>query len=162
MSLRASKLIGVPVIGLDHVSVGEIDDVLTGRDQAAVVVVRTGGFLGLGGKLVALPFAEILWNTDAVSRAPAPSVSGGVGGSNSTNSDPAERMPGARISMEALRATEEGQGGRISADTGPVTTGAADQTTTLAMGKPIRAMIRLTKAELEQAPAFRYTVRGSE
>jgi hypothetical protein len=129
-SLRASKLIGVPVIGLDHVSVGEIDDVLTGRDQAAVVVVRTGGFLGHGGKLVALPFAEILWNTDDVSRAPTPSASGGVGGSNSTNSDPAERMPGARISTEALRV--------------------------------IRAMVRLTKAELEQAPAFRYTVRGSE
>jgi hypothetical protein len=44
------------VIGLDHVSVGEIDDVLIGGDQAGVVVVRTGGFLGLGGKLVALPF----------------------------------------------------------------------------------------------------------
>ena len=41
----------------------------------------------------------------------------------------------------------------------------AQQATTLAMGKsggPIRAMVRLTKAELEQAPAFRYTVRGSE
>jgi septal ring factor EnvC (AmiA/AmiB activator) len=72
MSLRASKLTGVPVIGLDHVSVGEIDDVLIGGDQAAVVVVRTGGFLGLGGKLVALPFDQVLWNMGDVSRAPTP------------------------------------------------------------------------------------------
>jgi hypothetical protein len=46
-SLRASKLMGVPVIGLDHVSVGEIDDVLTGRDQAAVVVVGLQGCWGV-------------------------------------------------------------------------------------------------------------------
>jgi septal ring factor EnvC (AmiA/AmiB activator) len=60
MSLRASKLTGVPVVGLDHVSVGEIDDVLIGGDKAAVVVVRTAGFLSLGGKLVALPFDQVL------------------------------------------------------------------------------------------------------
>ena len=65
-------------------------------------------------------------------------------------------MPGAQISTDALRATEEGQGGRVSADTGPVTTGAAEQATALV------AMVRMTKAELEQAPAFRYTARGSE
>jgi hypothetical protein len=164
-SLRASKLMGVPVIGLDHVSVGEIDDVLTGRDQAAVVVVRIAGFLGRGGKLVALPFDQILWNTEDVSRAPMPGAGGAARESSSPSADPAERMPGAQISTEALRATEEGQGGRVSADTGPVTTGAADTATTLVIGRsggPIRAMVRLTKAELEQAPAFRYNARSSE
>jgi hypothetical protein len=165
ISLRASKLTGVPVIGLDHVSVGEIDDVLIGGDQAGVVVVRTGGILGLGGKLVALPFDQVLWNTGDASRALTPGASGAAGEAPQPSADPAERMPGAQISTGALRATEEGQGGRVSADTGPVTTGAAEQATALVMGKsggPVRAMVRLTKAELEQAPAFRYTARSSE
>jgi PRC-barrel domain len=165
MSLRASKLTGVPVIGLDHVSVGEIDDVLIGGDQAGVVVVRTGGILGLGGKLVALPFEQFLWNTGDPSRAPAPRASVAPRDAPGSGETSAERMPGAQISTDALRATEEGQGGRVSADTGPVTTGAAEQATALVVGTsggPVQAMVRLTNAELEQAPAFRYTVRSAE
>jgi hypothetical protein len=134
MSLRASKLTGVPVIGLDHVSVGEIDDVLIGGDQAGVVVVRTGGILGLGGKLVALPFEQFLWNTGDPSRAPTPGASVAPRDAPGSGATSAERMPGAQISTDALRATEEGQGGRVSADTGPVTTGAAEQATALVVG----------------------------
>ena len=51
--------------------------VLVVEGQAAAIVIRTGGFLGLGGKLVALPFDQVLWNTGDVSSAPIPSRAAG-------------------------------------------------------------------------------------
>jgi hypothetical protein len=54
---RASKLIGASVVGPDDKSIGDINDVLIGRDGGVdAVVVGVGGFLGIGEKNVAIPF----------------------------------------------------------------------------------------------------------
>ena len=46
-SLRASKLVGIKVIGMDHVRVGEIEDVLLTEDgRVRAVVIGVGGCLG--------------------------------------------------------------------------------------------------------------------
>jgi sporulation protein YlmC with PRC-barrel domain len=163
-ALRLSKLVGVSVIGLDHNRIGEIEEVLVDRDgKAQAVVIGVGGFLGIGEKSVAVPFDTVLWNTGNVSdvtspsaslkpsEAPPPRASGG-----------AEHMPGAQVSTDALQASNEREGGQVNPQTGPVTTGATERATVPVVDPdeaPKRTMVHLTKAQLEQAPAFRYNGR---
>ena len=62
---RASKLVGVSVMGADQKKIGKIDDVLFDHDgNAQVIVVGVGGFLGLGGKEVGVPFKAMQWRTE--------------------------------------------------------------------------------------------------
>ena len=62
---RASKLVGVSVMGPDQKKIGKIDDVLFDHDgNAQVIVVGVGGFLGLGGKEVGVPFKTMQWRTE--------------------------------------------------------------------------------------------------
>jgi hypothetical protein len=60
---RASKLVGVDVYGPNDEKVGDINDVLISHDgQVAAVVIGVGGFLGIGEKNVALPYASLQWS----------------------------------------------------------------------------------------------------
>ena len=57
---RASKLSGKDVVNSKNEAIGEIDDFVIGRDDHALfVVLQVGGFLGVGGHLVALPFDNL-------------------------------------------------------------------------------------------------------
>lgn len=57
---RSSKLVGASVYGQDNASIGEISDVLISSDgKVQAVVVGVGGFIGVGEKDVALPFAAL-------------------------------------------------------------------------------------------------------
>jgi sporulation protein YlmC with PRC-barrel domain len=56
---RVSKLIGRDVINEQNEEIGEIDDFVIGRDKVLFVILQVGGFLGLGGRLVALPATAI-------------------------------------------------------------------------------------------------------
>jgi sporulation protein YlmC with PRC-barrel domain len=168
-SMRLSKLKGVDVIGEDHVKIGDIDEVLIDRDgRLQAVVVGVGGFLGIGGKDIAIPYDQIAWNTGDVSRATVPSASTGPGNTPSAEearTAAAERMPGSNVSDQALDAVPEGRSGSVDPGTGPVTTGATDRApATVAVvgsGGPERAEVRLTKADIENAPAFRYADQGN-
>jgi sporulation protein YlmC with PRC-barrel domain len=161
-SLRVSKLTGVDVIGQDHVKLGEIEEVLVSRDgRVEAVVVGTGGLFGLGGKTIALPYDQILWNTGDVSRAQSPSAS--LSPENAPPAEPAEaaadRMPGVGVSEGALNAVPEGRSGVVDPATGPVTTGAIDRPATVMVtgaGAPEGAEVRLTRADIAEAPEFRY------
>jgi sporulation protein YlmC with PRC-barrel domain len=54
---RASKLVGVAVMGADQKKIGKIADVLVDHDgNAQTIVISVGGFLGIGSKDVAVPF----------------------------------------------------------------------------------------------------------
>jgi hypothetical protein len=54
---RASKVIGETVVNDGNETVGKVDDVIIGNDgKSAFVVLSVGGFLGVGSKLVALPY----------------------------------------------------------------------------------------------------------
>ncbi len=58
-AFRASKLVGSNVYNQSGQTVGSVDDLLIGEDgKISQAVVSVGGFLGIGGKLVAVPFNE--------------------------------------------------------------------------------------------------------
>ncbi|MDJ0388399.1 PRC-barrel domain-containing protein [Roseomonas sp. E05] len=56
---RASKLIGAEVYGNDNKKIGEIDDLLVGNSGGMQAVISVGGFLGIGDKLVSVPYSEL-------------------------------------------------------------------------------------------------------
>lgn len=54
--LRTSDLVGHRVYGPGGEDVGEVEDVLINRDgQLAALVIEVGGFLGIGGRQIAVP-----------------------------------------------------------------------------------------------------------
>lgn len=65
--VRASKLIGATVYSDQNEGVGSVDDlIMTDGNKVTVVVVSVGGFLGLGSKLVAVPFDQLRRDADRV------------------------------------------------------------------------------------------------
>ncbi len=79
---RLSQLIGANVYNDRSESIGEVDDIILatptamgatspspgstmppGAMQGPVAVIQVGGFLGMGGRLVAIPLSELHWNT---------------------------------------------------------------------------------------------------
>lgn len=58
--IRAGRLIGATVYGEQSEAIGSVDDlVMTEGDKVTVAVISVGGFLGLGSKLVAVPFGQL-------------------------------------------------------------------------------------------------------
>lgn len=58
--VRVSSIVGATVYGNDGVDLGKIDDlVITKGDNVTLAVVSVGGFLGVGRKLVAFPYAAL-------------------------------------------------------------------------------------------------------
>lgn len=57
---RASKLVGATVVNSADESIGKIDDlVVNPQDKVTYAIVSVGGFLGVGNKLVAVPFSSL-------------------------------------------------------------------------------------------------------
>ena len=60
---RASRVIGAAVYNESNESIGEVDDiVLPATGGAPVAIVSVGGFLGIGAKLVAVPYERLRMN----------------------------------------------------------------------------------------------------
>jgi hypothetical protein len=59
---RLSKVIGSSVINDKNEKIGTIDDLIADKDkkQLNFAVLQVGGFLGLGGRLVAVPFDSLV------------------------------------------------------------------------------------------------------
>jgi sporulation protein YlmC with PRC-barrel domain len=58
--VRASKLIGAAVYNDRDEKVGSVEDLVLGKDNKADdVIVSVGGFLGMGNKLVAVPYTQL-------------------------------------------------------------------------------------------------------
>jgi hypothetical protein len=58
--VRASKLIGAAVYNDRDEKVGSVDDLIMGKDNKADdVIVSVGGFLGMGTKLVSVPYTQL-------------------------------------------------------------------------------------------------------
>jgi hypothetical protein len=51
---RASKLMGQDVYNEKNEKIGEIDDIIIDKDRVLFAVLEIGGFLGIGGRLVAV------------------------------------------------------------------------------------------------------------
>jgi sporulation protein YlmC with PRC-barrel domain len=57
---RASKVIGASVVNEANDTVGKVDDIIIGEDgKTPFVVLAVGGFLGMGDKLVVLPYEQL-------------------------------------------------------------------------------------------------------
>ena len=57
---RASKIIGAAVYNDKDQKIGSVDDILLGQDRkAAQAVISVGGVLGLGAKLVEVPYDKL-------------------------------------------------------------------------------------------------------
>lgn len=60
---RASKIVGGDVMNEANEKIGHIDDlIVTERDRVPFAVLSVGGFLGMGDRLVAVPFNSIELN----------------------------------------------------------------------------------------------------
>ncbi len=59
---RMSKLIGSTVINDKNEKIGSLDDVIAAKDkkQLDFAILQVGGFLGVGGHLIAVPFDSLV------------------------------------------------------------------------------------------------------
>ena len=57
---RASKLKGETVVNDQNERIGTIDDIVIGGDRALFAILQVGGFLGVGGHLVAVPYESLV------------------------------------------------------------------------------------------------------
>ena len=58
-AMRTSKIVGSAVYNDHDQKVGSIDDLIISKDKAVHAVVSVGGFLGIGSKMVEVPFDKL-------------------------------------------------------------------------------------------------------
>jgi len=127
--LMASDLIGTRVVSANNESIGDINDVIVDRKgQVMAVVVGVGGFLGIGEKDVAVPFGSL----DFAGDRQASATNDGSGNVATTGSTTA----GTSNSNMATNNASAGTGNTAS-------------------NEPDHVILRMTKAELQAAPAFK-------
>ncbi|WP_206931085.1 hypothetical protein [Roseococcus thiosulfatophilus] len=74
---RMSQVIGANVYNDENNSIGSVDDIIlvppagaaaagaaAGAGRGPLAVIQVGGFLGLGGRLVAVPLTDLQWNAE--------------------------------------------------------------------------------------------------
>jgi sporulation protein YlmC with PRC-barrel domain len=57
---RMSKLVGSTVVNDKNEKIGTVDDVIADNKQLSFAVLQVGGFLGLGGHLVVVPYSSLV------------------------------------------------------------------------------------------------------
>jgi sporulation protein YlmC with PRC-barrel domain len=61
---RFSQLKGETVYNSTNEKVGELDDLIIGKDRVLFAIIQVGGFLGIGSRLVAVPYTSLQINDD--------------------------------------------------------------------------------------------------
>jgi sporulation protein YlmC with PRC-barrel domain len=56
---RFSKLRGQAIYNSTSQKIGELDDLIVGKDRVLFAIVQVGGFLGIGSRLVAVPYTSL-------------------------------------------------------------------------------------------------------
>jgi sporulation protein YlmC with PRC-barrel domain len=161
--MRGSKLMGIDVYGADNQKIGDVDEVLVDRQgKIHGIVVGVGGFLGIGQKDIAIPYDQVQWMSNQEVQAQNNQGGGGAGGTTGSTAGGAGGGAGATTGSTATTATGAGgTGGTATSGAGGSTGGAAGAGgTTAASGgdanMPARAMVKMTKADLQNAPEFSY------
>ena len=166
---RASKLVGVDVLGPDGRKVGDVSDVLMDRDgRASAVVIGVGGLLGLGEKEVALPYAQVRFTQEPRRGGP------GVGAPDSAAGMPTEPGMAANSAMPVETPAAQSNpsaalGGPVGTTTGvpgaratglasaPAAPGGATATASArTTARPDHASVDFTADQLKAAPAFAF------
>ncbi len=57
--MRTSKIVGSSVYNDHDQKIGSIDDLVIGNDKTLNAVISVGGFLGMGSKMVEVPFDKL-------------------------------------------------------------------------------------------------------
>ena len=57
---RASKLIGSSITNDKNENIGKLDDIIVDHKNVLFAVLQVGGFLGMGGRLVAVPYDSLV------------------------------------------------------------------------------------------------------
>ena len=128
---RASKIVGLNVYNNNNEKVGAIDELLTDRNGSVkAVVIGVGGFLGMGERLVAIPYDKIKFVDTPVSA--------------TTASDTTTTRPAANTTTGAATTTT-------------TTTTSATTSSTKAEWYPDHAVFNATKDELKAMPEFKYS-----
>lgn len=141
--MRASKLMGVDVYGSDNQKIGDVDEAIVDRDgKIHSIVVGIGGFLGIGQKDVAIPYDQVQW----ISAEEARTASG---------TQPATGAGG--VTSPTPPASTTGGQPATTGSTGAAGTSGTAGTAASSDGTPARAMVKMSKADLQNAPEFRYT-----
>jgi sporulation protein YlmC with PRC-barrel domain len=129
---RASKVVGLNVYNDKNENIGSINDLLMdkgGSIKAAVISV--GGFLGVGSRLVALPYEKLKFSTEPVAYTGASNAPAG-GTANGTKPPSTSTTTG-------------------STSNAPATSSKPNP------WYPDHAMINATKDELQKMPEFKYS-----
>jgi sporulation protein YlmC with PRC-barrel domain len=133
---RSTNLRGTRVYGANNENIGEINDVLINRSgQVAAVIIGVGGFLGIGEKDVAVPMSMLLFQPGAV------------------EANPTTTPPTGSMVSPSSPATDV-QSGTTTVPTSPATGAAARHDT----GIPDRLILKMTKEQLQNAPAFKDSI----
>jgi sporulation protein YlmC with PRC-barrel domain len=59
LGFRISELIGKPVYNPQGQKIGHVDDFIIQRDKVLMTIINVGGFLGIGGRLIAIPYSSL-------------------------------------------------------------------------------------------------------
>jgi sporulation protein YlmC with PRC-barrel domain len=138
---RASKLVGLNVYNNNNEKVGAIDDLLTDQNGAVkAVVIGVGGFLGMGERLVAIPFDKVKFVDQPVS--------------SSTASNMSTNRPATETTTTGAATT--GAAGSTTG-TGTATSTTSASSSTLNNWYPDHAVYNATKDELKSMPEFKYS-----
>jgi hypothetical protein len=156
---------GIDVYGADNQKIGDIDEVLVDRQgKIHGFVVGVGGFLGIGQKDVAIPFDQLQWLSNQELQASANANQSGYGtntaGGVTTPTAPSAGGPNQPATTGSTAAGTTGSPGAAGTLGGAGTGGGTAGGGTTAAGgdpnTPARAMVKMTKADLQNAPEFRY------
>ncbi len=146
--MRGSKLMGIDVYGADNQKIGDVDEVLVDRQgKIQGIVVGVGGFLGIGQKDVAIPYDQVQWMSNQEVQAQSNQGGGAGTGTNTAGGVTTPNTPAGGAGQPATTGSTGGAGGTTTAAGG---SGANDN-------MPARAMVKMTKADLQNAPEFRYS-----
>lgn len=156
---RISKLNGLDVYNRANQQLGSIDDILVDRQgQIHAVVLGVGGFLGIGNRLVAVPFSRLQFvyrnsNGQYVDADGAPVVidnASTAAGTPTTTANRTDQSVGSAVE----------NAGRAVGNAAVVIGNAVGNTVSNAVGgnglAPDRAVLDATKDQLLNAPQFQY------
>jgi sporulation protein YlmC with PRC-barrel domain len=146
--MRGSKLMGIDVYGADNQKIGDVDEVLVDRQgKIQGIVVGVGGFLGIGQKDVAIPYDQVQWMSNQEVQAQNNQGGGAGTGTNTAGGVTTPNTPAGGAGQPATTGSTGGAGGTTAASGG---SGSNDN-------MPARAMVKMTKADLQNAQEFRYS-----
>lgn len=164
---RVADLTGKDVYGIDGEDIGEINDVIIGRDgRVTAIIVGVGGFLGIGQKDVAVSM-EAMEFGPGMTEADVAAAGGVVGTAPATDAtgavvlDPADQTGAVSGGVDT---TGDGIADTPAAGTG-VDAGIEVAGTEVRIGDdalPDRIILKVTRQQLEDAPAFEGVRAGAQ